>query len=376
MKLRLGIVAPEAFPTFAGMEGGPIGGAEVQQAGLARHLAARGHEVAFIAGDYGQDEIVTIDGVRAYRTYRPGYGNRYARYASDSLKVFRAMKRCESRVFLQRCVFHQTGRTWLIAKSLGAKFVFSAGDEMNAWHPRQLRDKHIWYMSTYAAAIRGADLVLCQNEDQRDGFARNYDVDAVIVPSIVDTGCYKPAERSRGDMCDVLWVGRLSSRKRPDLFLDLAEQLPQLTFTMVGQKADQLDLAVQVESRAAAMANVRFLGGVAQSRMPEVYQGCRLLVGTSASEGFPNVFLQAMATGLPVVSLTVDPMHVLSRSEGGVSCADDFATLVETVQRLATDEGLRTTMGVRARSHVRLHHAPETVIPLYERLLTAVEGSD
>ena len=367
--LSICFVAPEAYPTLAGLRSGAVGGAELQLAVMAKELAARGNRVSFVAGDYGQPRVSDVDGVRAYRAYRSGYGNRRLRHLSDSVLLFRAMRAGDADVYVQRCVFHLTGRAWLFARMLRRRFVFMSGHDMNAWEPSRLADKGRYYVRTYVRGVRGADMVICQDEAQRSGFEEHYGVRARIAPSVVDTDSFRPSASPGGG--PVLWVGRISATKRPLAFIDLARMMPERDFVMVASESDP-KLGAQVREQASEVANLDFRGYVPQGTMPSVYRECSLLVSTSHVEGFPNVFLQAMATGLPVVSLLLDPAGVLAASGGGLACGDRVEELQAAVAALLEDPVRLSDTGRRGRVYVLAHHAVEVVVPIYEEMFASV----
>jgi glycosyltransferase involved in cell wall biosynthesis len=123
----------------------------------------------------------------------------------------------------------------------------------------------------------------------------------------------------------------------------------------------------------AGRPNIRWLGHVPYARVGELFEGAHVLLhtGNGQQEGFPNVFLQAWAAGLPVVSTGVDPDGLLSGGGLGL-CVDSAEQAAAAVARLKADAGLRQAIGVRAREHVMATHHLEVVMPQYAALFSAL----
>src|SRR5690348_15825907 len=87
-------VAPYAWPVFSGdarIE--VVGGAEVQQAILARLLAAHGYRVTMICQDFGQPDRVAIDGVVVRKVFSGQEGVPVLRFLHPRLtKMWRMLK--------------------------------------------------------------------------------------------------------------------------------------------------------------------------------------------------------------------------------------------------------------------------------------------
>jgi glycosyltransferase involved in cell wall biosynthesis len=168
---------------------------------------------------------------------------------------------------------------------------------------------------------------------------------------------------ARGHL-NILFAGRLVSVKRPEIFLKLAAELrndlpeSDLRFHIAGDGP----LRPQLEELAADLGllpdDVRFLGE--RSEMTEVYRETDILVLTSEHEGTPNVVLEAMAHGIPVVATRVGGVPEVVRDECGTMVEpQDLEGLVNSVRTLILDSSLRQRKGKHAYDQVRKNHSFE-----------------
>ena len=102
------------------------------------------------------------------------------------------------------------------------------------------------------------------------------------------------------------YVGRLSSEKGPDLFLDalipLCHQYPQLDAVMLGDGPERDSLQARID--AAGLQAAHRLPGY-QTDMRAWWQQLDALVISSRTEGTPMILLEAMQAGVPVVAFGV-----------------------------------------------------------------------
>jgi glycosyltransferase involved in cell wall biosynthesis len=149
-------------------------------------------------------------------------------------------------------------------------------------------------------------------------------------------------------------VGSLLPVKRWDRLLRAVKKVKglgggDLRFRIAGDGP----LCPALEKLAADLGisrDVDFLGPTHD--IPAFLRGAQFLVHTSESEGCPNVVMEAMACGLPVVAMKAgDIPYLVEEGETGfVVRQDDDETLVERIRQLISDEGLRWRMGLAART--------------------------
>ncbi|MBK8091114.1 MAG: glycosyltransferase family 4 protein [Verrucomicrobiaceae bacterium] len=85
----------------------------------------------------------------------------------------------------------------------------------------------------------------------------------------------------------------------------ILERHPDAVYVVAGQGDDLVRLKDEAEVMGLG-ENVKFIGHVPVAELPALYRMCDLFVMPSSQEGFGIVFLEAMATGKPVIAGNVD----------------------------------------------------------------------
>lgn len=128
----------------------------------------------------------------------------------------------------------------------------------------------------------------------------------------VDTECFAPREAAatwrrklRSDAGPmILSVGNLVPEKGHELVLRAVARIPNATLVIVGQGPEKKLLAARAQTLRMA-GRVRFLDNMPQRELSELYSAANVLALGSQREGWPNVLLEAMACGTPVVATDV-----------------------------------------------------------------------
>lgn len=176
-------------------------------------------------------------------------------------------------------------------------------------------------------------------------------------------------------------IGRLSAEKGFDVLIEAVHQLrhefPQLRLVIAGDGPLHQTLAEQIQ-RLQLEGVVRLLGFCED--VPALLESLDAFVLSSRREGLPNVVLEAMAMGLPIVATSVAgiPRIIDDGSNGLLVPADDRAALAAAVRRCITDEELRRRLGAAARNAAVQRHSfavrTQRLHEVYQDLLSAPAG--
>ncbi len=198
-----------------------------------------------------------------------------------------------------------------------------------------------------------------------------------IVPGAVDTGRFYPAKGLLGEASReprLLYHGRVDARKG---VLDLLD-----AFALLNGRPARLQVSgIGPDSQAAASrarmlglsGRVAFSGYADYDAAPEVYRRADLFVSPTYAEGFSNTVLEAMATGLPIVSTrAVGVVDCLRHEENALLVPPgDPQALAGAVNRLLDDADLRRRLAGQALEEARNLYAWPAVA---RQILAVYEG--
>ncbi len=182
----------------------------------------------------------------------------------------------------------------------------------------------------------------------------------------------------RDDSCVAIYVGRLDPQKGVDVLLRAVamarKRAPHLELLLVGAgpqrpALEQLAAELQINSHA------RFLGW--RPEATELMRAADMLVLPSRWEGMPNVVLEAMAAGLPVVATRAEGTAELvrHRETGLLVAIDDAHELAEAIAETAADAELRRTWGLRGQAIAINDFSVVQMVQRYQHLYASLFDS-
>ncbi len=227
---------------------------------------------------------------------------------------------------------------------------------MNVSFPKE---EMLNYLET--RSLRDADLVIPNSRELAEK-AEEWGIrEEKITPPVwngVDTQMFKPMTVSRPREFTVAYAGRISPEKRVPQILEVAKNLPDIHFMIAGKK--QIDISFP--------ETVEYLGALRFPEMPEFYNKADLVILPSATEGFPNMVLEAYACGKPVLVAT-EAFPVELSLFGSVADLDDFESEIEALRKADLK-----ALGRQARSYVQEQYTWEAFAQSVVKYVGAVIG--
>jgi len=368
----------------------PEGGAAAIIYNLGRELQKRGHSLTYIFQEdlFGQDTIsarfnalvfahrldryivrnrdkFSIVNLHAPAGFLYGFRRRWFAHRNDPPNVMTLHGLEERRVYAMSREAHK-GRAWN----------FSLRNRL--WH-------RFYTFPLYRWSIRTADGAHTYSRDVWNLFQLKYNLDVdrtAYIPNGVEPRFFLPRRYDSSGPLKLLYAGTWLDQRGifylRDALERLTRQLPGLTMTFAGCACPPETIT---EFFGPALASTIIVQPVVpSSQMQELYSAHDVFLFPSLVEGLPSVLLEAMASGIPVITTeTCGMQDVVEDGFNGllVPPADAHA-IEEAVLRLAASSEFRQSLGQAAQQTMARYtweRSAKLLEELFRRILSK-KGQD
>jgi glycosyltransferase involved in cell wall biosynthesis len=361
-----------------------FGGPPVKVRALSEELARRGHQVTVLTADWDLESRFPTGGVAPAGTTRSPFGWRRDENGVQSIYLptwmrYRALSwnpavKRFARARLQNFdVVHIFGLYDLLGPAIAARCralrIPYVVEPIGMFLPivRSFWKKRVYQSLFGKEMLDGARFLIATSEQEADELAlggiprekiflrRNgVDVPAELPPR----GAFRTKHSIPSDARIVLFLGRLSSKKSPDLLLDAfaatlgADSLQGKDARLVFAGPDDEGLKANLSQKAERIgiaSRVLFTGSLFDAAKWEAYRDADVFVLPSQNENFGNTAAEAAAVGVPVVVTEGCGVAPLLAGTAGIVVAHNSDAIAKALRSLLTDAALHAQLAAGCR---------------------------
>jgi glycosyltransferase involved in cell wall biosynthesis len=247
------------------------------------------------------------------------------------------------------------------AASVGlfTKRVFGVGYSLTVHGPDEFGDVRGQYL---AQKIVAADFIVCISSYTRSQLMNlspyaqwgKFEVVRLGVDPMLFS---PPTHRVRGDVFEILCVGRLTPAKGQHLLIDAVDQLTRqgrrMRLRLIGDGPDLASLRTRADQLGSS-ESVVFEGAVNQDRIGSIYATADVFCLPSFAEGLPVVLMEAMSMQIPCISTSIAGIPELIRNgiDGLLVAPSHLEVLVEALAILMDKPQFAARLAESGRAHV------------------------
>ena len=204
---------------------------------------------------------------------------------------------------------------------------------------------------------RLSDKIFSLNKSSHEHIKRLTGLESSLIPNFIDGEVINETESRpiADNIKNIIFVGHIMKSKGCDDIISVAREMSHINFKMVGFLSEEIRMLKSSE-------NVEFIGEISKQRVFEEMVKADLLLFPTHTEGFPNVVLEAMACGLPIISTPVGAIPDMIEDKGGILVdVGDVDGIVNAINSLQ-DKTLRKKMSDWNREKVKRAYTIDVVM--------------
>jgi len=237
--------------------------------------------------------------------------------------------------------------------------------------PERMRD-HLYYTRSLPRFIRHASGIVAQTSAQNDHILKQYGVKSEVIFNPIDSEYIRDhlqgiSSNRTNTVFSIIYTGSMIPRKNVETLLRAIHLMVEgtmqsggddrrrdLKLTLIGGGRGE-ERIKQLVQELELSSIVKFKGISGPEDIWTEMSAADLFVFPSLSEGFPNVLLEAMACGLPIVSSDFAGIEDIIRSDsnGLIFHKRDHHELAEKVNYFMENEKYRRKVGKENHEYVK-----------------------
>ena len=156
-----------------------------------------------------------------------------------------------------------------------------------------------------------ADLNLVLNSSSNQYLMQETQNNSILIANFINADFLLDGKKIRSEIKIISFVGHVQRTKGILEIIDVAKQLPEITFKVAGPVSSDINNFDKPN-------NLIFLGPLSKKEVKELLLESDVFLFPSYTEGFANALLEAMAVGLPIITTPVGANVDMIESMGGL----------------------------------------------------------
>lgn len=342
----------------------PIGGGGANACYfLTKGFVEKDHEVTLVTANYqGMPESEIVNGVRVIRVNSKRAHKEHCSFKemlSYLLKAYPVANKLQKRENFDVCLVFFGIPSGPIGYMLKKKYKLPYVIRFGGGDVPGFQERFTKVYKIIAPAIKliwkKADALIANSQGLKDMALDFYNKKPFdVIPNGVDTEVFYPSVKEESDEFKILFVSRLIERKGLQFIIpqlkkiqDSTEKSVKLIVVGDGPYRETLERIAE-ENHVSDM--VEFVGQKGKEEIVPFYQNADLFILPSSKEGMPNVVLEAMACGLPIIMTPCEGSAELICENGYKAERKEFA---DYIIKLIGDNEMRKEMSINSNKRVK-----------------------
>ncbi len=177
-------------------------------------------------------------------------------------------------------------------------------------------------------------------------------------------GELKPYAAANGK-APILWASRIAKQKRPELLYRIAKAMPEQEFHIYGESERPCSKELEL---LQALANVKYFGKYDSFAKVATQTPYAAFLYTSQYDGLPNVLIEAISNGLPVISYDVGGIRELIHRDTLLDDHANFETNLRRIQAILADKALLQHAWQHSHNILHTRHSWPSFVQVLENI--------
>lgn len=235
----------------------------------------------------------------------------------------------------------------LMARILNKPYIVGLrGSDVPGYNP-DMSIEYLFLTPIIKNTWSNAEEVIPNSKGLRELATETMDIKMTVIPNGVNTEKFKPG-KNKSDKFQVLTVARLTERKRIQDLIKAMKSTEDIELKIVGEG----EMESELKEKTADLGiedKVEFKGYIPHEELPQLYSKADVFVLPSLNEGMSNAVLEAMSSGLPIITTDTGGTDELLHGNGEIVPKESPKSIQKKIKHYKNNPNSRKEHGNKSR---------------------------